>query len=164
MLKMMRNLLKGFFFMNEKEYEKTISFYASKFNLKEKWVISVVERLPKVKLNCGNPDKALAFTEWSARRVVFKEEIFSKFKMLTRAYIRHELRHCEQMEHINSALSTKYASSSNFYTNMLIALDNKEGYRKSLMEADAWLAFFGVYMNIDKVVKKIIKRNMPFLN
>lgn len=162
MFKKMLDSLKGFFFMNEKEYEKTILFYASKFNLKEQWAISVVEKLPEVKLNC-DPGKALAFTEWDNRRVVFKEVIFAKVKFLARAYIRHELRHCEQMEHINSALSTKYASSGNL-TNMIVAFDNKDGYRKSLMEADAWLAFFGVYLNINRVTTKIIKRSLPFLN
>lgn len=163
MFKMMLESLKKIIYMNEKDYEETISFYANKFGLKEKWVISVVEKLPEVKLNC-DPEKALAFTEWDNRRVVFKEVIFAKVKFLARAYIRHELRHCEQMEAIRSVLSTKYGELANQYTEIVILADSSEGYSRSLMEADAWLAFFGVYLNIDKVATKIIKRSLPFLN
>lgn len=164
MFEKMRNICKRLFFMNEKEYAETLLYYADKFGLKEQWAISVVEKLPKVKLNCDT-SKALAFTEWETRRVVFKEEIFEKFKFLTRAYIRHEIRHCSQMEVIHDVLSTRYGeASSSYYTSMIIAFDNSNGYGKSLMEADAWLATFGIIMDINKVATKIIKRNLPFLN
>ena len=52
---------------------------------------------------------------------------------------------------------------ANIFTCMIISNDNKNGYDKSIMEADAWAAFFGINLNIKKVVRKIINNSMPFI-
>lgn len=81
-------------------------------------------------------------------------------KFLARAYIRHEIRHCAQMEAIDGKMREKYGDNlSSIYTSMIIVSDNQNGYGKSLMEADAWLAFLGICMDINKVADKIIKKN-----
>ena len=152
------------FFMSEEEYEEALSKYAAKFQLQQKWVIQVVEKLPDVQTNYSNKDEVLGFTDWVSHKVVFKHALINKPKFLVRAFIRHELRHCQQMEWMNVKMKEKYGGDlANIYTQILIAGDNIKGYNKSLMEQDAWLAFCGIYINIEKVVNRIIKRNAKLL-
>ena len=151
------------FFMDEEEYHKTLQYYAAKFQLQQKWIVEVVEKLPQVKTNYSDPEGVKAFTDWVSHRVVFKHSLMLNPKWITRAYIRHELRHCQQMEILHDKLREKYGELSGIYTTMLIGLDNSHGYKKSLMEQDAWLVFFGVCCNINKTVDRIIKRNMRFV-
>lgn len=150
------------FFMDNTKYEKAVRFYAEKFKLKEKWVISVVDSFPpEWKMNYKNSEKVVACTNWMATTVLFKSSLLAMPAFLGRAYIRHEIRHCAQAEGINAKMKEKCGDDglARVYTSMIIVSDNQKGYNKSLMEADAWLAFFGVYMNIEKVVNKIIKWN-----
>ena len=64
------------------------------------------------------------------------------------------------MEAIDGKMREKYGDNlSSIYTSMIIVSDNQNGYGKSLMEADAWLAFLGICMDINKVADKIIKKN-----
>lgn len=148
------------FLMDVDEYKKTIKFYGEKFKLKSRWVVSIIDSFsPELKMNY-NAEKAIACTNWGAKTVLFKSKLLTMPKFLARAYIRHEIRHCEQMEVINHTMKEKYGDNlADIYTSMIIINDNRNGYKNSLMEADAWLAFFGIYLNIDKVVGKIIKRN-----
>ena len=148
------------FLMDVDEYKKAIKFYGEKFKLKSRWVVSIIDSFsPELKMNY-NVEKAIACTNWGAKTVLFKSKLLTMPKFLARAYIRHEIRHCEQMEVINHTMKEKYGDNlADIYTSMIIINDNRNGYKNSLMEADAWLAFFGIYLNIDKVVGKIIKRN-----
>ena len=150
------------FLMDVDEYWNAIRFYAEKFKLKRRWTISMVDAFPdNLKTNYPEIDKIVACTDWGSATVLFKSKLLTMPKFIARAYIRHEIRHCAQMEGINSKMKEKCGDDglARVYTSMIIVSDNKNGYNKSLMEADAWLAFFGVYMNIEKVVNKIIKWN-----
>ena len=149
------------FLMDVDEYWNTIRFYAEKFKLKRRWTVSMVDAFPdNLKTNYPEIDKIVACTDWGFATVLFKSKLLTMPKFLARAYIRHEIRHCEQMEVINHTMKEKYGDNlADIYTSMIINNDNRNGYKNSLMEADAWLAFFGIYLNIDKVVGKIIKRN-----
>ena len=146
--------------MNADEFWNTIRFYAEKFKLEGRWTVSMVDSFsPELKMNYP-VDKIVACTDWGSATVLFKSKLLKMPKFLARAYIRHEIRHCAQMEGINAKMKEKCGDGlSRVYTSMIIVSDNQKGYNKSLMEADAWLAFFGVYMNIEKVVNKIIKWN-----
>lgn len=143
--------------MDVDEYKKAIKFYGEKFKLKSRWVVSIIDSFsPELKMNY-NAEKAIACTNGSQNSFV---QIKITDNAGSRAYIRHEIRHCEQMEVINHTMKEKYGDNlADIYTSMIIINDNRNGYKNSLMEADAWLAFFGIYLNIDKVVGKIIKRN-----
>ena len=163
MFDMFKNVIKKFFFMDEEEYHQSLQYYAEKFHLKEAWSIAVVEKLPQVKTNYSDPEGVKAFTDWLSHRVVFKHSLMRNPKWIVRAYIRHELRHCQQMEILHDKLREKYGELSGIYTTMLIGLDNSRGYGKSIMEQDAWMTFFGFHYNINKVVNRIIKRNMRFV-
>lgn len=147
-------------FMDNTEYEKAVRFYAKKFKLKEKWIVSTVDSFPQgLKMNYS-AEKAIACTNWESKTVLFKSKLMTMPVFIARAYIRHEIRHCAQIECINEKMREKYGDNlSSIYTQMVIVSDNQNGYGKSIMEADAWLAFFGVYMDINKVVDKIIKKN-----
>lgn len=160
----MFEFLKKIFLMDEEAYINTIEYYSHKFDLHWDWKFSVVEDLPNANMNYDS-SKALACTDFVNRQVNFKTMIFKKNpKFMAKAYIRHELRHCQQMEKIHSAIMAKGLESlAGIYTMMVINNDNLKGYQNSMMEADAWLAFIGIYINIDKVVKKLIKRNIGFL-
>ena len=148
------------FLMDVDEYKKAIKFYGEKFKLKSRWVVSVVDSFPSEwKMNYENSEKVVACTNWMTTTVLFKSSLLTMPAFLGRAYIRHEIRHCAQMEGINAKMKEKYGDLANVYTMMIINNDNRNGYKKSLMEADAWLAFFNVFLDIDKVVSKIIKRN-----
>lgn len=150
------------FFMNANEFWNTIRFYAEKFKLEGRWTVSMVDAFPdNLKTNYPEIDKIVACTDWKSLSVLFKDSLLTMPKFLARAYIRHEIRHCAQMEGINAKMKEKCGDDglAQVYTSMIIVSDNQKGYNKSLMEADAWLAFFGVYMNIEKVVNKIIKWN-----
>lgn len=147
------------FFMDIDEYKKAIKFYGEKFKLKSRWVVSIIDSFsPELKMNY-NSEKAIACTNWGDKTVLFKSKLLTMPKFLARAYIRHEIRHCEQMEAIYTKMKEKYGDLAEIYTSMIIINDNRNGYKNSLMEADAWLAFFNVFLDIDKVVSKIIKRN-----
>ena len=164
MFENLKAIFSKLFFMSEEEYEETLGKYAAKFQLQQKWVIQVVEKLPEVKTNYSDPKGVLAFTDWNTHKVVFKDSLMHKQKWLARAYIRHELRHCQQMEWMNVKMKEKYGGDlANIYTQILIAGDNIKGYNKSLMEQDAWLAFCGIYINIEKVVNRIIHHNAKLL-
>ena len=150
------------FLMDVDEYWNFIRFYAKKFKLERRWTVSMVDSFsPELKMNYPEIDKIVACTDWPASLVLFKSKLLKMPAFLARAYIRHEIRHCAQMEGINAKMKEKCGDDglARVYTSMIIVSDNQKGYNKSLMEADAWLAFFGVYMNIEKVVDKIIKRN-----
>ena len=146
--------------MDIDEYKKAIKFYGEKFKLKSRWVVSIIDSFsPELKMNY-NAEKAIACTNCGDKTVLFKSKLLTMPKFLARAYIRHELRHCLQMEVINKKMREKYGDNlSSIYTQMVIAFDNQNGYKNSLMEADAWLAFFGIYMDINKVTDRIIKSN-----
>jgi hypothetical protein len=163
MFDMFKDIIKKFFFMDEEEYQQTLQYYAAKFQLQQKWIVEVVEKLPQVKTNYSDPEGVKAFTDWVSHRVVFKHSLMLNPKWITRAYIRHELRHCQQMELIHLKMKERYGELAGIYTQLLIAADNIKGYNKSLMEQDAWLVFFGVRRNINKTVDMIIKRNMRFV-
>ena len=151
------------FFMSEEEYINSIEYYSQKFDLHWEWKFFVTEELPNVNMNYER-SKALACTDFDNRQVNFKTMIFKKNpKFMAKAYIRHELRHCQQMEILHDKLREKYGELSGIYTTMLIGLDNSRGYGKSIMEQDAWMTFFGFHYNINKVVNRIIKRNMRFV-
>ena len=148
-----------FFMMNTEEYKNSIICYAEKFHLRMRWTISTVHSFPdNLRLNYS-AEKAVACTNWGDKTVLFKSKLLKMPKFLARAYIRHEIRHCAQMEVIYTKMKEKYGDLAEIYTSMIIVSDNQNGYGKSLMEADAWLAFFGVCMDINKVADKIIKRN-----
>ena len=120
----------------------------------------MVDAFPdNLKTNYPDINKIVACTDWGSATVLFKSKLLKMPKFLARAYIRHEIRHCKQMEIIYTKMKEKYGDLANVYTMMIINNDNRNGYKKSLMEADAWLAFFNVFLDIDKVVSKIIKRN-----
>ena len=164
MIAKVKKIFSKLFFMNEEKYQEAISHYTEKFQLKQKWNFSVVNKLPDVKSNYPDKAKVLAFTNWTGLNVVFKDSIMSMPAFIARAYIRHEMRHCQQMEKIHDLMLKKEGGLlANIYTCMIISNDNKNGYDKSIMEADAWAAFFGVNLNIKKVVKKIISNCMPFI-
>lgn len=148
------------FFMSIDECLGAIRFYAEKFHLERKWTVSIVKSFP-TNLKTNYPiDKIVACTDWGSATVLFKSKLLKMPKFLARAYIRHEIRHCAQMEAIAGKMREKYGDSlSSIYTSMIIVSDNQNGYGKSLMETDAWLAFFGVCMDINKVADKIIKKN-----
>lgn len=152
--------VRNVFFMTEEEYIDTVQYYSKLFDLKWKWKISVLEELPFTEMNYDR-SQALACTNYLTQEVDFKSSIFkTNPKILVRGYIRHELRHCQQMEHIYAAMVEKGGEAlASIYTTLIISNDNQRGYTRSLMEADAWLVFFGIYKNIDKIVAKIIKRN-----
>ena len=150
-----------FFMMNTEEYKNSIIRYAEKFHLKMRWTIEMVHSFPdNLKMNYS-AEKAVACTDWNSVSVLFKDSLLTMPKFLARAYIRHEIRHCAQMEIIHTKMKEKCGDDglSRVYTSMIIINDNRNGYKSSLMEADAWLAFFNVFLDIDKVVDKIIKRN-----
>lgn len=150
-----------FFMMNAEEYKNSIIRYAEKFHLRMRWTISTVHSFPdNLRLNYS-AEKAVACTDWSSSSVLFKDNLLTMPKFLARAYIRHEIRHCAQMEVIYNKMKEKCGDDdlARVYTSMIIINDNRNGYKSSLMEADAWLAFFNVFLDIDKAVDKIIKRN-----
>lgn len=149
------------FLMDVDEYWNAIRFYAEKFKLKRRWTVSMVDAFPdNLKTNYPEINKIVACTDWGSATVLFKSKLLTMPKLLARAYIRHEIRHCAQMEAIDGKMREKYGDNlSSIYTSMIIVSDNQNGYGKSLMEADAWLAFFGVCMDINKVANKIIKKN-----
>lgn len=148
------------FFMSIDECLDVISFYAEKFKLKRRWTVSMVDAFPdNLKTNYPDINKIVACTDWGSATVLFKYKLLKMPKFLARAYIRHEIRHCKQMEIIYTKMKEKYVDLANVYTMMIINNDNRNGYKKSLMEADAWLAFFNVFLDINKVVDKIIKKN-----
>ena len=148
------------FFMSIDECFGVIRFYAEKFKLKRRWNVSMVDVFPdNLKTNYPDSNKIVACTDWGSATVLFKSKLLKMPKFLARAYIRHEIRHCKQMEIIYTKMKEKYGDLANVYTMMIINNDNRNGYRKSLMEADAWLAFFNVFLDINKVVDKTIKRN-----
>ena len=156
--------LKKIFLMSEEDFNVSLNYYIKKFGLQESWSFKVVDELPATKTNYPNKEDVLAFTDLGSLSVVFKRTMFRKPAFLVRGYIRHELRHCQQMEKIHSAIMAKGLESlAGLYTMMVINNDNLKGYQNSMMEADAWLAFIGIYINIDKMVKKLIKRNIGFL-
>ena len=153
------------FFMNVNEYWAAVCFYAKKFQLERRWTVSMVDSFPdNLKTNYPEIDKIVACTDWGSATVLFKSKLLKMPKFLASAYIRHEIRHCAQMEAIDGKMREKYGDNlSSIYTQMVIVSDNQNGYGKSMMEADAWLAFFGIYLNIDKVANKIIKKNFLWL-
>ena len=164
MLEIVKKFFTKLFFMNEEKYQEAISHYTEKFQLKQNWNFSVVSNLPDVKSNYPDKTKVLAFTNWTGLCVIFKDNIMSMPTFIARAYIRHELRHCQQMEKIHELMLKKEGELlANIFTCMIITNDNKNGYDKSIMEADAWAAFFGINLNIKKVVRKIINNSMPFI-
>lgn len=148
------------FFMDTTKYEKEVRFYAEKFQLKEKWTISVVDSFPQgLKMNYS-AEKAIACTNWGSKTVLFKSKLMTMPTFLARAYIRHELRHCAQIEKIFSKMKEKYGDNNlaDIHTSIIIINDNQNGYGKSIMGADAWLASFNVFLDINKVVDKIVKK------
>ena len=150
------------FFMSIDECLGAIRFYAEKFKLKRRWTVSMVDAFPdNLKTNYPDSDKIVACTDWGSATVLFKSKLLTMPKFLARAYIRHEIRHCAQMEVIHTKMKEKCGDDglARVYTSMIIINDNRNGYKSSLMEADAWLASINVFLDIDKVVDKIIKRN-----
>ena len=166
MLAKLKRLFNKIFFMSKEDYDNIIVHYIEKFQLKEKWNFSLVNSfpIPEEKMNYHDINRVVACTDWVTKSVLFKDELMAMPKVLARAYIRHELRHCQQMEKIHELLLKKEGELlANIYTCIIITNDNKNGYDKSMMEADAWAAFFGINLNIKKVVRKIINNSMPFI-
>ena len=149
------------FLMDVDEYWNAIRFYAEKFKLKRRWTVSMVDAFPdNLKTNYPEINKIVACTDWGSATVLFKSKLLKMPKFFARAYIRHELRHCEQMETIYNRMKEKYGDNNlaDIHTSIIIINDNQNGYGKSIMEADAWLAFFNVFLDINKVVDKIVKK------
>ena len=149
--------------MSAEEYDEAIAHYAATFRLQQKWIVEVVEKLPEVKTNYSDSKEVLAFTDWITHHVVFKDSLMHKPKWIARAYIRHELRHCQQRELFHLKMKEKYGEMAGIYTQLLIAADNIKGYGRSIMEQDAWLVSCGIYLDINKIVKRILKRGMSFI-
>ena len=120
MFENLKTIFSKVFFMSEEEYDETLSKYAAKFQLQQKWVIQVVEKLPDVQTNYSNPEGVKAFTDWLSHRVVFKHSLMRSPKWLARAYIRHELRHCQQMENLHLKMKEKFGGDLGFlYTHLI---------------------------------------------
>ena len=105
------------FFMSIDECLGAIRFYAEKFHLERKWTVSIVKSFP-TNLKTNYPiDKIVACTDWGSATVLFKSKLLKMPKFLARAYIRHEIRHCAQMEAIAGKMREKYGDSlSSIYT------------------------------------------------
>ena len=100
------------FFMNADEFWNTIRFYAEKFKLERRWTISMVDTFPdNLKTNYPEIDKIVACTDWGSATVLFKSKLLKMPKFIARAYIRHEIRHCAQMEAIDKKMREKYGDS-----------------------------------------------------
>ena len=163
MFEMVKKFFNKLFFMSEEEYHKTLRHYIDKFELKKKWSFYVVDELPPTKTNYPNKEEVMAFTDLGSLSVVFKRKMFKQPSFLVRGYIRHEIRHCQQMEVIQQVLREKYGELASFYAAVVFTNDMIGGYNKSIMEQDAWMTFFGFHYNINKVVDRIIKRSLSFI-
>lgn len=155
--------LKKNFLMSEEDFNASLNYYIKKFGLQESWSFKVVDELPATKTNYPNKEEVLAFTDLGSLSVVFKRTMFKQPAFLVRGYIRHELRHCQQMEVIQQVLREKYGELSSLYAAVVFTNDMIGGYNKSIMEQDAWMTFFGFHYNINKVVERIIKRSLSFI-
>ena len=163
MLEMVKTIFSKIFFMSEDEYHETIEYYKDKFHLKKDWSFYVVDELPATKTNYPNKEEVMAFTDLGRLSVVFKRRMFKQPSFLVRGYIRHEIRHCQQMEVIQQVLREKYGELASIYAAVVFTNDMIGGYSKSIMEQDAWMTFFGFHYNINKVVDRIIKRSLSFI-
>ena len=164
MLEKIKKFFNKIFFMNETEFDTAVNQYSKKFKLKENWNFQLNENLPAVKMNYSDPNGVVALTDPATKNVWFKHDILLQPRYMVRAYIRHELRHCKQIECLIDKLRQKYGDKFDVYFSTIVSIDMSRGYYNSLMEKDAWMAFFGVCRNIDKVVKKIIEENIGFLS
>lgn len=160
----LKKIFTNLFFMSEDEFDAVVKQYSKKFKLKENWNFQLNEKLPAVKMNYSDPNGVVALTDPATKTVCFKHDILSQPRYMVRAYIRHELRHCKQIECLIDKLRQKYGDTFGVYFSTIVSIDMSRGYYNSLMEKDAWMAFFGVCRNIDKVVNRIIKNNIGFLS